>query len=210
MQTATATPDSVKPLIDASIARVDQMLPDIDQMTNEQLAAVLLTYRYTIEPVFIPWLAAAWGQCSSEAAKHASWDNLDCEMRDDHPKMLRDFTAPLEGTYQHPRQAIARCGALSVRVGREIATDAVSGLFVMALLENLSLTFIEWMRGAAKRLYLTDLTYLNVHGEADIAHANEFVRATDTEAAACGTQARPQTVTTVEKYLTAIFHAHAA
>lgn len=217
---------NVTDAVSLSCRRIAEMLPDIDTLSNGQLVIVLLAYRYAIEPNFFVWLSEASTKCRSKIALKACEDNVRCEIgeknptdprKQNHRKMLRDFTESLlkrrelssdEGVPCVIR-AQADCAIRADLIGSAIRHKVINGLLVMALLENGSLSFIEWMRRAAQRLDLINLVYLDVHGEADIAHAQEFIEALHSEINYTGRMPDMALVCElIESFLSAIFHAH--
>ena len=97
--------------------------------------------------------------------------------------MLKVMTAGMEQMVSEGRgDLILRCSnALVKEVRHRCTTSPCEGLAVMATLENASLVFVPWLRAAAVRLGSTDLTYADKHGEADVLHADAFVRALESE-----------------------------
>jgi heme oxygenase-like protein len=64
-------------------------------------------------------------------------------------------------------------------LARELS--GVKNIALMAVLESTSAAFIPYLADLAKRLGCNDLTYTDVHGEADIEHANQFLEALSDE-----------------------------
>jgi hypothetical protein len=179
--TTAQTAESLNEEIQQFLRRVQALLPDIEKTSKKKLAMIFFVYRDAIAPRFIRWLEIVNEGALSDVAKKACEDNLRCEKGEDHPKMLRDFVAPLEKRY-HMRKKVAEFMELDQFVNtyrhlNRLAATEVEGLMLMACLENASLVFIPWMEMAAIKLGLTERTYLDKHGVADIAHAQEFIRA---------------------------------
>ena len=176
---------AVHRLIRRFTREVRESLPDIDTMSDEELALVLLAYAHFVAPNFVPWMVRTWINCRSEVAKEACRDNLVCEINEDHPAMLHRFVAPIQERYLGICQIIDDClfDPLAVRSMEDLMTTGkgIDGLVVMAALENTSLVFIPWIEKAAKRLGVTDLTYTQKHGVADEKHATQFLEAVEAE-----------------------------
>lgn len=166
---------------------VSGRLPDISALTDRQLAYVLLTYQGLVEPNFIPFLVNVMLRCRSEVARSACKDNLLCEVREDHPRMLRDFVQPAcaHVTPNEIRNCMSAAHAYETAETLNRITrwpgNASRGLVVLAALEGTSLVFMPWLEAAAQRLGATDLTYTQKHGAADIGHADQFVAAVEAE-----------------------------
>ena len=65
-------------------------------------------------------------------------------------------------------------GALYKLTGK---LNGLANLTVMAVLENTSLVFIPKLKEFGEKLNVKDFTYTDVHGEADIEHAELFALA---------------------------------
>jgi hypothetical protein len=181
-------------------------------MTDEELATVLLTYQGLIEPSFVPMMTQTWVRCESEVAREACRDNLDCEVNEDHPRMLRDFVAPLWRFDVRDRvgAALRNGRPLVEALERETRLSGVHGLTVMAALENASCAFIPWMEDAAKRAGVQDLTYTQKHGVADERHAEEFLAAVEAEMQVAEVSFDSGPLNKAYSLLHHIFHAHQA
>ena len=205
----------IREAMDVLKANVSGMLPNIPTSSKKRLAYVLLVYRGLIEPNFVPMLTNVWTRCRTEAARKACADNILCEVSEDHPQMLRNFVQPalkyasLSEVDLYIRNGDGAMERLNnVTWNRYVPT--VWGLIVLASLENASLAFIPWLQEAAEKLGVTDFTYTQKHGVADIEHANQFLQAVEEEATAYdGSEFELQRpIKMVEDVLLYIFHAH--
>ncbi len=166
--------------------RITEFLPDVHAMDKAELELVFVVYADLIVPNFVPWMAKAWTMTRSPIARDACYDNLKCEVNDDHPLMLRKLVFGLSlGKINWAVLAAAMRLRDGQRVTRTITErldhSSVYGLMLMAALENASLVFIPWMKQAADRLEIENRQYLEVHGEADVDHATTFITATEAE-----------------------------
>jgi hypothetical protein len=167
-----------------------EILPSIPDLSDEQLARVLLVYRALVEPYFIPMLAYTFPKCRSSVAREACRSNLLCEVSEDHPRMLNDFVKPAlahldeqsVGWYIRARGGASQIIEPLMAPARFPRTFILNALVTLAALETTSQVFIPWLAEAAKRLGATDFTYTEKHGIADIAHADEFAKAVEAEA----------------------------
>jgi len=171
---------------------VAAFLPEI-KPSGEDAKAIEILRRYCtlIQPNFVRrWLMDTWYQCKSEVAKEACRDNLEVEVKDDHPAMLHRFVAQCRndtslGNRWPLSPSAHMCADVVTAVCRPSYWNAsgLGGLLVLAGLETTSLVFVsDWMAEAAEILRLEDRQYIAVHGEADIEHAKEFANAVVAEA----------------------------
>ncbi len=165
--------------IEAMKRRVSDDLPDVDAQHVNDTSTALITYRDTFAPHFIEWMSLTRDRCRSEVAKKACEDNLRCEIEENHPLLLGLFVKSVSVSDTR----ISHCLSLIHAITSECQSDAMEGLLILAALENASLVFIPWMEKAADKLNVPseDREYLRRHGMADIAHAQEFIRALEAE-----------------------------
>jgi hypothetical protein len=164
--------DLVKDALDQACQEVRSFLPPAT-LDKEGKAKILKKYVAAIEGNFVAWMGAAAICTRSVQGRYAASENLWVEMKDDHAGMLRDFATsarcePGVEDYQAVSEPVARIRALVARL------SGLECLVLMAVLENASGVFIPWLESAAKELGSTNLRYTQVHGEADIAHADQF------------------------------------
>jgi hypothetical protein len=206
--------------IDALRERLQAKLPFMgfhSPTEVEQLKAIFLTYDKVIRHNFIMWMMLVKACCKSDKAKAVCDDNLKCEIGENHPQMLLDFVFPLLKPERMGGQASERAIRLALYKAHAIEQDfscirlaceeAVTGLIVMATLENLSLAFIPWMKKQANALELQNLKYLEVHGEEDVKHAEAFLEALEAEAklGEVDEQRCKETLNNMRKFLDQIF-----
>jgi len=183
----------VSPVLRTLTTRVADALPNIDDLSDENIAAIMLTYGTIVGENFIPWLSSTWTRCRSSVAREACRTNLRDEIIEDHPQMLRTFLSPVEIYRERPyvvsavnkavQDARREPGGVIAQIRRFTeSADGVSGVWVLGALETTSCAFISWMDAAANRLSLADRVYLEKHGEADIMHADQFAAAVEAEA----------------------------
>jgi len=144
-------------------------------LSESQIRDLIGTYRVAIEPNFIPWMQRAYETARSEVAKKVILENIQVEVSQDHPKMLRDFSrgsgVPLDIRHY------ARVSKPALEMWNLFGNDnGLTNIAIVATLENTSLEFIPYLANLGKRVGCTDFTYTDVHGEADIVHANELYR----------------------------------
>lgn len=177
--------DKINPFVRESLNRTCQevrsFLPP-DSLDKETKRKILRKYVAAIEGNFVSWMGAAAISARSVQGRYAASENLWVEMRDDHAGMLRDFARSA-----HCEPELEDYQAISMAVGdiRGLVAE-LSGLgclMLMAVLESASGVFIPWLENTAKELGSTNLRYTQVHGEADIDHADQFAWAVTHEMA---------------------------
>ena len=151
-------------------------LPDISNTPIEQLEHILLKYDQCFAVNFVRWLSVTHMQCRSKIAREVCLDNLNCELNEDHMTMLNNLIKPIKKTVIFTTRLQSIIHAIT-----SLAEDPCEGLMVMAALENISLGFIPWMRKASEKLGLNNFEFFDVHGEADVEHAEKFLEALTAE-----------------------------
>lgn len=150
------------------------------QPSDEQARSFLSRYSAAIEGNFIAWMGAAALTARSIQGRYAAEENLWVEIKDDHAGMLHSF---IKSTHAEPGSDDYAAIELAVADIRNLlgSMSGLKNLTLMAVLENTSTTFIPLLAKLAKQLGSTNLAYTNVHGEADIAHADQFTWAVEHE-----------------------------
>lgn len=152
----------------------------IDSKANNR--DVIARYTAAIAVNFTDWIGKTIPWVRHETAHHVLVDNLRCESVDDHVSMLLSFASssgamPEGGDYNYVYDEVTDVRKLF----SEPATSGLSGVALCAVLENSSLVFIPDLARRARLTGCTDLTYTNVHGEADIDHSRAFLKAVERE-----------------------------
>lgn len=149
----------------------------------EEQRKVLARYAVAIQPNFTQWLATTASSVRSNRARKIISQNLYDEISQDHPGMLNRF-----------------CGAASVTLSPEDVENSTKDLYyingdvfdrgyatsvrkvaALSVMENASALFIPTLENYARNLGSTDFEYTQVHGVADIEHAQELVEALNHE-----------------------------
>jgi len=168
-----------KKLANATISAKSFLKP-LDNISDDVARKTIKRYTAAIEGNFLVWMGGASISARSVVSKFAADENLWVEIRDDHPSMLRNFAKcakaePDAEDFQYVHSEVMKVRNL---VGE---LSGVKNIALMAVLENTSASFIPYLAGLAKKLGCNDLTYTDVHGEADIEHANQFLEALSDE-----------------------------
>lgn len=199
--------------------QVEKMLPPVKQLSDHDLALILLVYDGAIRPFFMAWLGFAFSGVRSPEARRVLQANLLEETDEDHPAMLLNFTDSIRGMVepadlaQNLRIIHSECRALTMLA----AESPLNAIALIAALEVSSPIFIIWLAEAAERLNISDCSYVEEHGEADVQHAEDLQRVLPVELRVWGL-ADPEAVRSllnhifplVYEFLMHIFHSHRA
>lgn len=152
--------------------RVRLLLPK-EATSKEEAVFIIRRYTAAIEGNFVSWMGAAAISARSVEGRYAASENLWVEMKDNHAGMLRAFAKaagaePEKADYQSVENAVESIRTMVAEM------SGLKNLTLMAVLENTSAEFIPPLEKLAQQLGSTNLTYTKVHGEADIAHADQF------------------------------------
>jgi hypothetical protein len=157
-------------------------LPDPEDLSSDQCRLAIRRYCAAVTPNFIKWLSAASLSARSQDARYAASENAMVEIRDDHPGMLKALARSSHALPDaEDYEAVER---YMLPIQSRVAL--LDGLFLIALdgcIEHTSLEFVPWVGRVAHQLGNTSTEYVDVHGEADIGHAEQFVWALEKEAA---------------------------
>ena len=163
-----------------AVAETKEFLMSPDKISAKDTKLIIKRYVAAIEGNFVAWMAGASISARSVVSKFAADENLWVELKDDHPGMLRNFAKcanaePDGKDFEAVEKEVARIRNL---VGE---LSGIKNVALMAVLENTSAAFIPYLAELAKKLGSEDLTYTDIHGEADIEHANQFLEALSDE-----------------------------
>ncbi len=155
---------------------VKNFLAPVNDISEDDARKIIKRYTAAIEGNFLSWMGGASISARSIVSRFAADENLWVELKDDHPSMLRNFAKccqaePDSQDFQHVHNEVMKIRNL---VGE---LSGLKNITLMATLENTSVAFIPWLVELAKKLGCKDLTYTDVHGEADIEHADQFLEA---------------------------------
>lgn len=171
---------SVQQQINAMIDGLMASLPEMSQLTKAERRGIIARYTAVLEGNFIYWMTATLLAVQSEDARPILLDNLNEEVRDSHPVMLRNFAVAAQA-FPTDSDALAVNEELnSVRrfLGR---LSAVQSLLTMAFFEGFIQRFMAYLADLAKAQGSVDMEYTDVHGVCDIAHTDGLFRALSIE-----------------------------
>lgn len=166
-------------------------LPNYNSVKPSDALKTLLAYDMVFRPNFILWLMLMKGKERTAKGIEVVGDNLKCEIEENHPQLLLNTLVPtlslftdIGSTEQVYKDVDILMMPIMVNEVRSLTLSSAStdGFFIMAMLENASLTFIPWLKQIVEhRLPVGDVTYFNIHGEADKEHAVAFLDAANDE-----------------------------
>lgn len=166
------------PTIKAKILRlqteVHAFLPSLDQLAPEQCRTIIQKYVAAIQGNFVNWMAAAAVSGRSVQARFAAEENIYVEMRDDHPGMLRRFAVAAHAEPTAEQYTAVEPLVQEVRV-MVAEMSGAKNTALMGALESTSAEFIPFLAALAKKLGSSDFQYTDIHGEADVEHADQFL-----------------------------------
>jgi hypothetical protein len=188
--TLVMPPQSQNPTADAAIkstvnSMIDELitsLPDPKKLTAEERRGIIARYTGVLEGNFIYWMTATLLAVQSEEARPILLDNLNEEVRDAHPAMLRRFAIAAHA-FPTDADSLAVTQDLSnVRVflGR---LSSVQSLATMAFFEGFIQRFMGYFADLATAQGSLDMEYTDVHGVCDIAHTDGLFQALSIEMA---------------------------
>lgn len=140
----------------------------------EQARGVIYKYTKVFEGNFITWMASAALTARSPYARYAASENLWVELRDNHPGMLHAFAESCGALTPGMTVGVPELKKVRHLVGELSGLKSVA---LMTLLESTSEVFIPYLVLLAKRLSCGNFEYANIHGTADVAHAEQFAKA---------------------------------
>lgn len=162
-----------------------QRQPYVTTSSNREKRFLIANYTAVMAGNFTDWMGKTLPWVRHEFARFAIIDNLRCEAVEDHATMLEEFAnycgaCPGALSYLQVRSGIRAIRALF----RNTQLAGLYGVALMALLENTSRDFIPVLGKIAEELQCPPeyQKYISVHGEADIAHSVQFLKALEAEA----------------------------
>ena len=170
----------IQPKVEGMIDDLILSLPKVSSLSSEERRGMIARYTAVLEGNFIYWMTAALLAVQAEEARPIILDNLNEEVRDAHPAMLRRFAIAAHA-YPTVSDAMTVNDELtSVRVflGK---LSGVQSLVTMAFFEGFIQKFMGYLADLAQAEGSTDMEYTDVHGVCDIAHTQGLFTALGTE-----------------------------
>lgn len=164
----------------AATENAERMLLPLDTVTDRGMHTILGRYTAIIEPNFVSWMAAAMIFARSQDARYTAIENLEVEIGDNHAGTLRDFSRAARA-YPEQEHQIWMDEQLHIVRSMNAQGNGLQNTAWIAYLENTSTAFIPYLAEIAQRRGSNELEYTNVHGAADIGHAEASLYAIDKE-----------------------------
>src|SRR5262252_1389497 len=173
---------SIQQQVDCAISELLASLPDPKKLSAEQRRGIIARYTAVLEGNFIYWMTGAFLSVKGEEAREIILDNLNEEVRDSHPDMMRRFAL---AAHAFPTDADAMAvhrDLTNVRlfVGR---LSTVQLVITMGFFEGFIQKFMAYLAELAVAQGSAELEYTDVHGICDIAHTEGLFRALEVECA---------------------------
>ena len=173
---------SIQQQVDHAIGNLLASLPDPKKLSATQRRGIIARYTAVLEGNFIYWMTGAYLSVKSEEARSEIIENLQEEVRDSHPAMLRRFALAAHAVPSDSDAAAVYRDLTNVRlfVGR---LSTVRLLTMMAFFEGFIQKFMSFLAELAAAQGSSEMEYTDVHGVCDIAHTQGLFRALDAEIA---------------------------
>jgi hypothetical protein len=173
---------SIQQDVERAIEDLLAWLPDSKQVSSDQRRGIIARYTAVLEGNFIYWMTGAYLSVSSDEARSIILENLHEEVRDSHPRMLREFAlAAHAAPADHDAMAVHQ-DLTNVRlfVGR---LSGVRILVMMGFFEGFIQKFMAYLADLAAAQGSAEFVYTDVHGVCDVAHTAGLFRALAAEMA---------------------------
>ena len=153
----------------AIINELIDALPDSKRLTSEERRGIIARYASVLEGNFIYWMTATVIATKAEESGPILLDNLDDEVRDCHPLMMRNF-ALAANAFPTDKDALAVNNELT-KVRQFLGKlSPVKSVLMMAFFEGFIQRFMSYLACLAADQGSTEFEYTDVHGVCDIEH----------------------------------------
>jgi hypothetical protein len=189
MTSATSVPalsrlkkSSIQEDVDYAIEDLLASLPDPEQLSADRRRGIIARYTAVLEGNFIYWMTGAYLSVESKQARSIILDNLREEVRDSHPRMLREFALAADAIPTDSDVVATHPDLTNVRlfVGR---LSGVRIVIMMAFFEGFIQRFMSYLAQLAAGQGSVEREYTDVHGVCDVAHTKELFEALAAEMA---------------------------
>ncbi len=169
-------------ILTASVKKLIDGLPAIETLSSEQQRRLIGRYAAVLEGNFIAWMTAAYLSSHSEIARQIIRDNLEEEIRDNHPGMLRVFAQAANAL---PNEVDYLAVSQELKNVRQFISkfSGVKILVMMAFFEQFISQFMLYLAELAERQGSQEMTYTTVHGAVDVIHSAALYNAINAERA---------------------------
>jgi hypothetical protein len=155
-------------------------VPDPKQLSADERRAIIARYAQVLEGNFIYWMTGAYLAVETEQARSIILDNLQEEVRDCHPGMLRRFAMAAHAVPTDSDALEVYRDLTNVRlfIGR---LSAVPMVVMMAFFEGFIQRFMSFLAELAELQGSAEKEYTDVHGVCDVAHTQGLFQALSAE-----------------------------
>lgn len=162
--------------LDGVIEEILTALPRPERLSAEERRGVIARYSTVLEGNFIYWMTGALLAVKSDAARAKIMENLQEEVRDAHPLMMRKFATAARAVPTDLDALAVQKDLTAVRlfIGR---LSPVRIVITMAFFEGLIQRFMPYLAELARLQGSSEMEYTDVHGVCDITHTEELYRA---------------------------------
>ena len=173
---------AIREQIGCAVYEILSSLPKPEGVSPEERRGIIARYSAVLEGNFIYWMTGALLSVKSEGAREIILENLQEEVRDCHPGMLRRFALAANAAPTDADAAAVYEDLSKVRlfIGR---LEGVQILVTMAFFEGFIQQFMAYLADLAQRQGSMEMEYTDVHGVCDITHTEELYRALSEELA---------------------------
>jgi hypothetical protein len=172
-------------LEDKTTARIDEIiesLPDPKRLTREERRGIIARYTSVLEGNFIYWMTATALATKAERSRPILLENLNEEVRDCHPQMLRTF-AIAASAFPTDQDALSVNDELT-KVRQFLGKlEAVKSVLMMGFFEGFIQKFMAYLAILAAEQGSTEMEYTDVHGVCDIEHTEGLFKVLAAEVA---------------------------
>ena len=175
-ESTAAIQQQVNGMIDNLVAS----LPEPSSLNSEERRGLIARYSSVLEGNFIYWMTASLIAVKSDQAREELLENLDEEVREAHPDMLRRFAIAAHAFPTDKDSLDVNDDLTKMRrfLGR---LSAVQSLATMAFFEGFIQRFMGYLAGLAAAQGSTEMEYTDVHGVCDVEHTEGLFRALSSE-----------------------------
>ncbi len=168
--------------VERAIEELMAWLPDSKRVSSDQRRGIIARYSAVLEGNFIYWMTGAYLSLSSEEARAIILENLHEEVRDSHPRMLREFALAAHAIPTDLDAMAVHRDLTNVRlfVGR---LSGARILIMMGFFEGFIQKLMAYLADLAAAQGSAEFDYTDVHGVCDVAHTAGLFRALAAEMA---------------------------
>lgn len=164
--------DSVAALEEQTTTIIDRLilsLPEPELLTSEECRGIIARYTSVLEGNFIYWMTATVIAAKAEQSQSILLDNLNDEVRDAHPLMLRKFAMAAKA-FPTDKDFLAVHEDLTEMRLFMGSLSPVKLVLTMAFFEGFIQKFMSYLACLAAQQGSTEMEYTDVHGVCDIEH----------------------------------------